>query len=231
MFQVLDIGNTHSRIGLWEGGRFISFRVVDTATLGADRDFAQLPTVAACVCPEIRKKLECCNIEFISALNQRSAVDFSPVDCTTLGADRVANAAALAEFYELPGAVIDCGTAITLELVDEKKRFVGGAIAPGRALMRDGLARGTRQLPESVLLEKVPSSPGCNTIDAIGFGVGRGALGVVRELAAAAKEFLPLKTLILTGGDAEFFAAALPDAVVAGKDFTLQGVRLAAGIR
>ena len=142
----------------------------------------------------------------------------------------MANAAALAEFYPLPGAVIDCGTAITLELVDEKCRFAGGAIAPGRALMRKSLAIGTSQLPQSLLLAEIPEHPGRNTIDAIGFGVGRGALGVVRELAAAAKEHLKIKTLILTGGDAEFFQTALPDAIVAGQEFTLHGVRLAAGI-
>ena len=140
MFQILDIGNTHTRIAFWDNGEFISIKVVDTATL--DRcEFSSIPAAAACVCAEVRKKLDGCGINFISALNQRSEVDFSLVDCSTLGADRVANAAALAEFYPLPGAVIDCGTAITLELVDENRRFAGGAIAPGRALMRSSLGR------------------------------------------------------------------------------------------
>lgn len=230
MFQILDIGNTHTRIAFWDNGEFISIKVVDTATL--DRcEFSSIPAAAACVCAEVRKKLDGCGINFISALNQRSEVDFSLVDCSTLGADRVANAAALAEFYPLPGAVIDCGTAITLELVDENRRFAGGAIAPGRALMRSSLARGTSLLPESGLLEAIPDKPGCNTIDAIGFGVGCGAKGVVRELAEAAKKHLNIKTLILTGGDAEFFRPVLPDAIVPGVEFTLHGVRLAAGIK
>ena len=230
MFQVLDIGNTHTRIALWEDGKFTSIKVVDTAALDCC-DFSSVPAVAACVCAEVRQKLEKCGITFISALNQKSDVDFSLVDCSTLGADRVANAAALAEFYPLPGAVIDCGTAITLELVDEHKRFAGGAIAPGRALMRSSLARGTSLLPESGLLEAIPTEPGRNTLDAIGFGVGCGAKGVVRELAEAAKRHLNIKTLILTGGDAEFFRPVLPDAIVPGIEFTLQGVRLAAGAK
>ncbi|MBR7106905.1 MAG: type III pantothenate kinase [Lentisphaeria bacterium] len=232
MFQILDIGNTHTRIANWDEGKFSSITVVDTAELTANGcDFLKYPAAAACVCPEIKKLLEPCGINFISALNQQSQVDFSLVDRNTLGADRVANAAALAEFYELPGAVIDCGTAITLELVDENRRFAGGAIAPGRALMRNGLALGTSQLPKSGLLENIPDAPGRNTIDAIGFGVGRGVVGVVRELALAAKEFLPLKTLILTGGDAGYFRQCLPDAIVPGVEFTLHGVRLAAGIK
>ena len=230
MFQILDIGNTHTRIALWDNGKFTSIKVVDTATLDCC-DFSDIPTAAACVCAEIRSKLDGCGINFISALNQKSSVDFSLVDCTTLGADRVANAAALAEFYPLPGAVIDCGTAITLELVDENQRFAGGAIAPGRALMRSSLARGTSMLPESGLLETLPDNPGRNTLDAIGFGVGCGAKGVVRELADAARRHLNIKTLILTGGDAEFFRPVLPDAIVPGVEFTLQGVRLAAGVK
>lgn len=232
MFQILDIGNTHTRVADWHDGKFGEVVVVDTAELAAKGcGFLKHPAAAACVCPEVRKLFENCGINFISALNQQSQVDFSSVDCSTLGADRVANAAALAEFYELPGAVIDCGTAITLELVDENKRFSGGAIAPGRALMRDALALGTSQLPKSGLLETVPEQPGCNTIDAIGFGVAHGVVGVVRELAEAAKAHFQLKTLILTGGDAEFFRRHLPEAIVPGMEFTLHGVRLAAGIK
>lgn len=229
MFHILDIGNTHTRIAVWENGAFSSVRIVDTAELKCP--FTELPAAAACVCAGIRKRLENSGINFISALNQKSKVDFSLVDCSTLGADRVANAAALAEYYPLPGAVIDCGTAITLELVDEKCRFAGGAIAPGRALMRAGLARGTSQLPESVVLAEIPGAPGRNTIDAIGFGVGRGALGVVKEFAEAAREALNIRTLILTGGDARFFQDVLPDAIVPGQEFTLHGVRLAAGVK
>ena len=230
MFQILDIGNTHARIAIWENGAFSSVRMINTSDLDCSF-FDGTPAVAACVCAEVKKRLEKCNIDFISARNQKSDVDFSPVDTSSLGADRVANAVALAEYYPLPGVVIDCGTAITMEIVDEKKRFVGGAIAPGRALMRASLARGTSLLPDSSLLTAVPEEPGRNTIDAIGFGVGNGALGVVRELVDAARRHWNIKTLILAGGDAEFFRRALPDALLPGMEFTLHGVRLAAGIR
>ena len=64
------------------------------------------PRVAACVYPAEKDRLQDAGIEFISALNQHSKVDFSLVDGSTLGADRVANAVAAAEFYPLPAAVI-----------------------------------------------------------------------------------------------------------------------------
>ena len=231
MIRILDIGNTHTRIADWDGEKFCQWRVIDTDSVAEEYQEPDFPAAAACVCPEVQMALEGRGIRFISALSQESEVDFHLIDRKTIGADRVANAIALAEFFPLPGAVIDCGTAITLELVDEQKRFVGGAIAPGRSLMRRSLALGTAQLPETALLNEVPELPGCNTQDAIGFGVGRGAIGVVRELADAAKKMFDLKTLILTGGDAAFFHQALPEAKVCTEEFTLHGVRIAAGFR
>ena len=86
MVELLDIGNSFTRIALWDGTEIRSLRRVATADFsGAE---AALPKVAACVCPEVRAKLEGAGIEFITALNQRSRVDFSAVDRTTLGADR-----------------------------------------------------------------------------------------------------------------------------------------------
>ena len=62
MFQILDIGNTHTRIAIWENGKFTSIKVVDTATLDCC-NFSSIPTVAACVSAEVRKKLENCGID------------------------------------------------------------------------------------------------------------------------------------------------------------------------
>ena len=161
-------------------------------------------------------------------MNCGNLIDFSAVDATTLGADRAANAIAAAEFYELPVLVIDCGSAITCELVDEEKKFLGGAIAPGRMLQRRALHTGTAQLPEVALAETPPTGTGRTTAEAIRLGVDAGAVGMVRELARVMGNAVKIRTTILAGGDAKFFAAAFPKWQVAPEDFTLQGVRLAA---
>ncbi|MBR2344990.1 MAG: type III pantothenate kinase [Lentisphaeria bacterium] len=227
MIEILDIGNSFTRIALWDGIHIRSLRRVATADFSGTA--GDLPAVAACVCPDVKKRLAGENIEFISAVNHRSAVDFSAVNTATLGADRVANAIALAELYDLPGVVIDCGTAVTMEVVDADKRFRGGAIAPGRKLMRQALHCGTGQLPEVPLYEKVPELPGCNTPDAISFGIDRGIIGMVREFVESAARMFPLKSVVLTGGDAGFLAFEFPDAIIADEFFTLTGIRIGGG--
>jgi type III pantothenate kinase len=162
MLEVWDIGNTFTRIAIWDGGEFTVLRRLPTVELTAAAD--NIPRAAACVCPAVREKLSGSGIKFISAVDQHSKVDFSLMDCSTLGADRVANAIAAAEFYRLPAAVIDCGTAITLEVIDKEYRFVGGAIAPGRKLLRQALANGTAQLPEIPLKNDIPEFIGRNTV-------------------------------------------------------------------
>ena len=231
MLRVLDIGNTHTRIADWDGCKFCNQQVIDTTDFCRCFRMPEYPVVAACVCPQIKAELKDSGIIFVSALENSGLVDFSLIDRTTLGADRVANAVALAGMYPLPGAVIDCGTAITLEMVDENRRFIGGAIAPGRALMRHSLETGTAQLPKTRLLEHIHRNPGRNTVDAIGLGIVCAAAGVVKELANVARENMELKTLILTGGDAEFFREALPEATLCNGEFTLHGVRLSAVVR
>ena len=141
----------------------------------------------------------------------------------------MANAIAAAEFYKLPAAVIDCGTAVTLEVIDEKYRFVGGAIAPGRKLLRQALASGTAQLPEIPLGIDIPEKIGRNTVDAIRFGVDAGIIGVVREWLSVLLKIYPALTVILTGGDGKYFAPSFPEAFLSDEFFTLHGIRLAGG--
>ena len=225
---LLDIGNTHTRIAESEGAAIRILRTLPTAELTA----ADLPegerVAAASVVPRAAERLKPRDVMFVTAANCGGVVDFSAVDATSLGADRAANAIAAAEFYELPALVIDCGSAITCELVDERRRFLGGAIAPGRKLQRLALHAGTAQLPEIALATTPPTGTGRTTAEAISLGVDAGTVGMVRELARIMGNAAKIRTVILAGGDAKFFAAAFPEWTVAPEDFTLQGVRLAA---
>lgn len=225
---LLDIGNTHTRIGRSEGESVRILEVLPTSELAPELLPENEDVAAASVCPEAAKKLASRRIEFIGADNCRKLVDFSDYG-GRIGADRVANAVAAAHYHELPALVIDCGSAITCELVSAERRFAGGAIAPGRELMRAALRRGTAQLPETKLESVLPAGPGLGTVEAIRWGVDAGALGMVRELYLRMTAFAKVKSVILTGGDADFFASEFPDWLVAPVEFTLQGVRLSAG--
>lgn len=230
----MNIGNTYSRAALWDGSAFKFLPRIETAQLTADSLPSGNPIVAATVVPELKQRLAAAEIRFIDSRHCGTLVDFTQVDSSTLGADRVANAIALAAFFPLPAIALDCGTAITLELVDANRVFRGGAIAPGRKLMRCALAAGTAQLPEIPLSTELPERIGNGTSEAIRFGVDRGMVGLVRELletAAAPYGGLGAVTLIATGGDAPFFTEALPFLQPAPEDFTHQGIRIAANGR
>ena len=223
---LLDIGNTHTRIAESRGRTVKILRTVLTTELAAE----MLPpgeVAAASVAPWAAERLQCRKIDFIGAGNCRNLIDFSLVASDTLGADRVANAVAVAEYYPLPALVVDCGSAITFELVDERRRFLGGAILPGRALMRKALNAGTAQLPAVPLDDGIPEHPGRNTQEAIRLGVDGGAIGMVREVSRRLMAGLELQSVVLAGGDAAFFAPHFPDWSVAAPEFTLQGIRLA----
>lgn len=229
MTVILNIGNTYSRAALWNGTTFQLLPPLETSRLTADALPAGLPVIAATVVPQVKERLAGLDIRYINAQNCGARVDFTRVDCSTLGADRVANAVALAEFHRLPAIAVDCGTAVTLEAVDANRVFRGGAIAPGRKLMRRALAAGTAQLPEIPFSNTLPEELGNGTADSIRFGIDRGIIGLVRELAeTAARPFggLDAVTFVATGGDAAYFAAALPFLLPASEEFTLHGIRL-----
>ena len=225
---LLDIGNTHTRIARNEGETVRILRTIPTAELTAEMLPDDGPIAAASVCPSAAERLSSRNVNFIDAGNCRGLVDFSSYT-GMLGADRVANAVAAAEYYPLPALVIDCGSAITWEMVNAERKFAGGAIAPGRRLMRAALCRGTAQLPEVEMASSLPDGWGFDTAESIRWGVDAGALGMVRELTVRLGSAAGLRSIILTGGDAGFFAAEFPNWRLAPADFTLQGVRLAAG--
>ena len=229
MKYLLNIGNTHTTLAQYDTHKGISLLQTFYTENFSKNDLPEGEVAAISVVPKLRRELQGMNVFFLDSFNSCGKVDFSQVDCTTLGADRVANAEALAAFYPLPGIVLDCGTAITMELVDEENVFRGGAIAPGRSLMRRSLFAGTAQLPDIPLSRNVPSDIGAGTRNTIAFGVDCGCIGMVREYIRIAREKHNIVSIVLTGGDAKFFHPALPEAVLAPLDFTYHGIRIGAG--
>lgn len=230
MTCLLNIGNTHSEIAEFHGEVIRLTAKIPTAELSAEH----LPAgkfIAASVVPDVAAKLAGRDIEYISSANCRNLIDFSHVDASTLGADRVANCVALGHYFPLPGVVIDFGTAITFEIVDADRIFRGGAICPGRQLMRQALHQGTAQLPKIPLSQGFPPLPGVNTASAIALGVDGGAVGMVKELLRRIRAKFALKSIVAVGGDAAFFLPELPEAISGPEFFTLQGIRLAGGGR
>ncbi|MFM7136577.1 MAG: type III pantothenate kinase [Planctomycetota bacterium] len=150
-----------------------------------------------------------------------------------VGIDRLAaaTAAGLVKPGGRPAVVVDCGTAVTVDMVAADGRFLGGAILPGPGLMARSLAEGTSKLPAVAGLVggEVPAMPGRSTEAAIAAGIGHGIRGAVSRLVAEAQAASGgHATTILTGGWADAVRDVLPGAVVIS-DLVLAGIALGAG--
>ncbi len=143
------------------------------------------------------------------------------------GVDRVLNVAAAYEQMGKACAVVDAGTALTVDCCDDAGTFIGGAIAPGASLMLDALHEHTAKLPR-VELAAPDGGIGKNTEQAILLGVHTGIRGMVKELIESyATELGRWPDLIATGGDAEKLFEGWELVHAISPDLTLYGIALA----
>lgn len=125
----------------------------------------------------------------------------------TIGADRLANACAVAHDIDRPAIVADFGTAVTFDVVTQKKEYVGGVIAPGLPLMTDYLYEKTALLPRITLKGAGVGGPiGKSTEGAMRIGAQIGYRGMVREIVGHVARGLGLRDVVLyaTGGFARW---------------------------
>lgn len=154
-------------------------------------------------------------------------IEIGVQNAKALGVDRVC--AAAAAYYKIQSAcaIIDFGTAVTVDVVDNDGILLGGAILPGIDLQFRALHDHTAALP--LVAKAVPERLfGRDTEEAIQTGVCRGLAGAVRGLVEGyATELNQWPQVVATGGDAEFMAPLLDFADTLVSDLTLRGVGLA----
>jgi type III pantothenate kinase len=146
----------------------------------------------------------------------------------SIGADRLANAAAVARLYGTPAIVVDFGTAVTFDVVSAAGDYVGGVIAPGLEVMTNYLYQRTALLPKLTLREP-PRAIGKSTRDAMMSGAVFGYRGLVREILErlTAENFPGRKPrVIATGGYAELIAEKMPEIEAVHPNLTLEGLRI-----
>lgn len=225
---ILNIGNTHVHVfdSLPDGSivRRIVLATPDFMKTTAIWIENPRQTIAASVVPAVTEILRSSGV-FVISPKMTFPFSVRKLDLSTVGADRLANAAQLTD-GKLPAVCIDFGTAVTFEVVTEDREFAGGAIMPGRMLLRRSLNDYTAQLPLIGITDLIPEVPGSNTVDAMLIGTDLAAVGAVREILVSLEKLFPAGTLrrVACGGDRHFFMEHL--ALEDGKDdFTLRGIR------
>jgi type III pantothenate kinase len=150
-------------------------------------------------------------------------VDMPPQN---VGADRIANAVAAQNRYEVPLMVVDFGTSTNFDIVDRAGNYCGGVLAPGPNLAVLALEMAAAQLPR-VSIERPPTVVGRSTIPAMQSGVFWGYVGLVEGLVRRIRdERGEAMGVVATGGLAPLFATAIDLIDHVDPDLTLWGLRL-----
>lgn len=149
-----------------------------------------------------------------------------------VGLDRLFDAVAVVHRHQrekaIPAILIDAGSAVTVDLVDDRGAFRGGAILPGVRLQSQALHEYTAKLPRVDLRRPLPPVPGTSTLTAIRSGIYASLVGGIHWLC---QQYRPIVAeaprIFITGGDAELLRPALPDHATLCPDMTLEGLRVA----
>ena len=143
-----------------------------------------------------------------------------------VGADRIVNAVAAWERYRCGLVVVDFGTATTFDAVSGRGEYLGGAICPGIAISMQALFRHASKLPE-VEFAKPPHVIGKNTVASMQSGLVYGYVGLVDGICdrmAAELGFTP--KVVATGGLAPLIAGVSRSIGDVDEHLTLEGLRL-----
>lgn len=142
------------------------------------------------------------------------------------GSDRIANAVAALQDYGPPVIIVDFGTATTLTVIDEERRYLGGVIAPGVKIAAEALYRRASKLPH-VDLQKPASVIGRNTVTSMQSGLIYGCAGQVDGIIGRIHaELGKTYTVIATGGLATVISPYSETIVKVDPFLTLKGLRL-----
>jgi len=245
---VLDVGNTKTAIGVYSQGKWIAdwrvtthldhladeyYVLLKSLLQDADLSFQRLSGAAlASVVPPLTATFE----ELIVRILGKHPVVVGPVVRTGIqikidnpkevGADRIANTAAVHKLHGGPAIVLDLGTATTFDVVSKDGDYLGGAIAPGLGIAADALVRRTAKLPK-VELTFPERAIGRSTVAAMQSGLVIGYVGLVKELVERLKKELGGNPkVIATGGMAELIAAWTEVIDVVSPRLTLDGIRI-----
>jgi type III pantothenate kinase len=232
MDLIIDLGNTNKKLALFEKGELSELVEFSDLHLEDLRSFVEShPGIERCILSSV--------IEFSRSLSDFLREKFffieldegTPVPVInryktpeTLGKDRLAAAVAATSLF--PGEdvlVINMGSCITYEFVNNRNEYLGGAISPGMNMRFKGLNTFTGKLPLISYREKI-EFPGRDTETAILSGVVN---GIVHEIEGTVEVFLvncPGLRVILSGGDLGYFEKRLKISIFAVPNIVLKGL-------
>ncbi len=248
MLLVVDVGNTNTVLGVFEGKKLrAQWRLTTPHAQTADeygmliRNLFSLDglqpsqisgiMVASGVPPlnawieEMAKKYFNLQALFVGP-GIRTGMAIHYENTQEVGADRIANGVAAFEKYGGPCVIVDFGTAITFDAISEKGEYLGGVIAPGIGISAQALFERAARLPR-VEIREPQRVIGTNTVGSMQSGLFYGAVGMVDGILDRLCAVLGEKTTVIaTGGQASLIASACKYKPPVDPSLTLEGLRI-----
>lgn len=245
---VLDVGNTNTVLGVYDGEKLKFHWRIETSRHKTEDEFGMLikdlfqhvdlslseinGIIISSVVPPIMFSLErMCHKYFhvkplIVGPGMKTGLNIKYENPREVGADRIVNAVAGIHDYGSPLIIVDFGTATTYCFINEHGQYMGGAIAPGINISTEALYSKAAKLPR-IEIARPDHIIGKNTVAAMQAGILYGYVGQVDGIVKRMKAYSKIEpTVIATGGLAPLISEETIHIDVVDPFLTLKGLKL-----
>ena len=245
---VLDVGNTNTVLGVYEGETLKHHWRIETNRNKTEDEYGMMikslfqhdglqfeqieGVIISSVVPPIMAALErmCKKYFHVKPLvvgpGVKTGLNIKYENPREVGADRIVNAVAGIHEYGMPLIIVDFGTATTYCYIDKNSDYMGGLIAPGIGISTEALYTRASKLPR-IEITRPETVVGKNTVSAMQAGILFGYVGQVEGIVSRIKkEFNADATVIATGGLAGLIAKECSMIDIVDPDLTLKGLLL-----
>jgi type III pantothenate kinase len=248
MLLALDVGNTNTVIGVFEGQTLLRHWRLSTRREGTRDEYAMLikglfdfagldfqrvsAVIISSVVPPLQGPLEEMVRQYFGVEPMvvgpgiKTGMPILYESPRDVGADRIVNAVAAFEAYGGPCIVVDFGTATTFDAISARGEYIGGAICPGIGISAEALFQHAAKLPR-VDVTQPKAIIGRNTVGSMQAGLFYGYLSLVEGVVARMRAELGGRaTVIATGGLAQLLLAESAAVDHVDPLLTLTGLRI-----
>ena len=248
MLLVIDVGNTNTVIGLYDGDALLQWWRIRTVADHTIDEYGMLilqmygtvrvetkvidAIIISCVVPPMLNILEpLCEKYFrvkplIVGPGIKTGMPIYYDNPREVGADRIVNAVAAHQKYNDDLIIVDFGTATTFDYVTKKGEYMGGCIAPGIAISSDALYERASKLPRIEF--SIPKSIiAKDTVSSMQAGIMFGYAGLIDGIVDRMKQEAKTDaTVVATGGLAVVIAPETKTIDKVDEMLTLEGLKL-----
>jgi type III pantothenate kinase len=251
MLLVIDVGNTNTVLGLYDGDQLIHdwrirteidhtideygmliFNLYQSSRMKTEKIKAVSAIIISCVVPPMLNILEPLCVKYFNVKplivgpGIKTGMPIFYDNPKEVGADRIVNAVAAYDKYKQAVIIIDFGTATTFDYVSPKGEYMGGCIAPGIMISIEALFERAAKLPR-VEISKPKSIITKDTVSAMQAGIIFGYAGLIDGIVERMKAEIKTNPMVIaTGGLARVVASETKCIDKIEDMLTLEGLRI-----